>query len=279
MQEINTYKSLGHNPIVTVIGYSHGGNVALNLGAAHQKHPNCELHINNLVLLGTPLHKQTYQHIANDIFGIVYNLFSGSDKVQRIDLLTPSMFACSKKIYGDETFALPDKLRQVQLKITRCAQGVKDNPDRFAHSCNYKKPSIINGRSKLLVNESPGHAEMWFFGWALRDYRKNWVISPLPMVCLLPFIIKHIESVAGTSNPNNHFVFDLRPQHGSAIITTDTGNTIDFHGVLPTIQPETLTKIKQKIWQYQPLDYTQNAVDYHMEVADAHAWHMRYERT
>jgi pimeloyl-ACP methyl ester carboxylesterase len=276
--EVQKYNEIGQNPRITVIGFSHGGNVALNLGAAHQQlFPDSKLHIDQLVLLGTPLHKITYQYINDDLFGTIYNIFSSADRVQRIDLLTPSQFACSKKIQADATFQLPKKLHQIQFKMRRCAKGVVDNPTRFALTQNYKNPAIIRGRSKLLTNVSPGHAELWFFGWALSDYRPDLIIAPLPAASFVPFIIQAANTHSHTNNPDHHFVFDLRPENGRAVLTRNMGNTIHLHGVLPTVDPQELATIKETLWKYKPENYNEQTFQERLQLTYEIADELHYK--
>jgi pimeloyl-ACP methyl ester carboxylesterase len=276
--EVQKYKNSGVEPIITVIGFSQGGNVVLNLGAAHQDlFPDSSLHVHKLVLIGTPFHKATYQYVNDDLFGAVYNIFSGADRVQRIDLLTPSQFACSKKIQADSTFGLPQKLHQVQFKMRRCAKGVIDNPARFALTQNYKNPSIVRGRSKLFTNVSPGHGELWFFGWALRDYRADFLIAPLPAAAFVPFIVYAVDTYTNANNPEHHFVFDLRPEHGRAVISRDTGSTIHLHGIIPTIDPKHLQTIKETVWKYEPEDYNDKTFDERLQLSYEAADQLHYK--
>ena len=65
-QELAKFKTQGITPKIRVIGYSHGGNVVLNLGAVRQKMPvNKQLIIDESIILGTPIQKET-DYLVND---------------------------------------------------------------------------------------------------------------------------------------------------------------------------------------------------------------------
>jgi hypothetical protein len=82
-KEVEELRKNNINPKIRVIGYSHGGNVSLNLGAAHQKdYPNSTLKINELFLLGTPIQFET-DHLINDpVFEKVYHIYSTSTQLR-----------------------------------------------------------------------------------------------------------------------------------------------------------------------------------------------------
>jgi hypothetical protein len=63
------FKKQGYTPKIRVIGYSHGGNVVLNLGAVHQRvRPDSDLRIDEAILLGMPVQKETAQFVTDPVF-------------------------------------------------------------------------------------------------------------------------------------------------------------------------------------------------------------------
>ena len=69
-------------PIITIIGHSHGGNVALNLAKVNSQ---SLFKVNRLILLATPVQKETESYIENDIFEHVYSIYSNADMIQILD--------------------------------------------------------------------------------------------------------------------------------------------------------------------------------------------------
>lgn len=279
-QEVSTYKKHGINPKITVIGYSHGGNVIQNLAPARHNHfPDSDLFIDNLVIVCSPFTKRLYQHVNDPMFGTVYNLFSSADRVHRIDALNPCMFACSKMIHNDHSFALDNKVKQIQVKITKCTKNVVQNPKRFAHSCNYEKTNIINGRSKLLVDMSPGHAEMWFFGWALRDIRHDFITSPLPAISFLPWIMHVVEQHTSSARPDEKIVCDIRPQHGKMICSYTEQSNTRTKQVVDIINPKALDQLKNDVAQYRSPEYNQTNYDHYLQLSFDQANTLYYQTT
>src|SRR5204863_8304961 len=73
-------------PKIRLIGYSHGGNVCLNIAAAKNNiDPNSPLSIDELVLIGVPIQTETDYLSADPIFKKIYHIFSRADHIQRID--------------------------------------------------------------------------------------------------------------------------------------------------------------------------------------------------
>src|SRR3972149_1195824 len=69
------------DPIIRIIGHSHGGNVALYLGKMAQPHHET-LRIKELVLLACPVQTKTKTHMHSDIFEQTYAIYSTLDLVQ-----------------------------------------------------------------------------------------------------------------------------------------------------------------------------------------------------
>jgi hypothetical protein len=76
-------KKFEFKPQITLIGYSHGGNVAVNLLAVKN---NKDYSINKLILLGSPVQDDIKELIKNNtLFESVYLLYSRTDIVQVMD--------------------------------------------------------------------------------------------------------------------------------------------------------------------------------------------------
>jgi hypothetical protein len=147
---------------IMICAHSHGGNVALNLASIHDTKKQ-QIHIDRLVLLGTPVQSETEKYINAPIFEKIYNIYSKGDTIQILDMistrdyLSRRRFSCSKK----NTEALK-KVVQVEVKAGR---------------------------------HDPSHGELWLFcGKKNTVYRKKLAINPLPVFAFVPLICTAIES-------------------------------------------------------------------------------------
>ncbi|WP_196299706.1 hypothetical protein, partial [Streptococcus pneumoniae] len=76
---------------ITLVTYSHGGNVALYLSSVQAEKEQAEplpdpISIDTLVLLACPIQKETDYLVADPMFKKVYNIFSTEDFIQQWDL-------------------------------------------------------------------------------------------------------------------------------------------------------------------------------------------------
>jgi len=118
-----------NNAHVTLIGYSHGGNVAVNLGCVAETEKNKQLpgrpvHIDRLVLLGCPVQEMTQRYVTSRVFKHVYHLYTHADLVQVMDTQTPLDDAYKSSWYSSfafsgRTFDPDTSPNLVQAKITR----------------------------------------------------------------------------------------------------------------------------------------------------------------
>ncbi|MCL4361368.1 hypothetical protein M1446_03365 [Candidatus Dependentiae bacterium] len=161
-EELNKFKNKKIK--LDIVGFSHGGNIALNLADIRAKfYAEDDFKIDNLILLGTPIQKINSHCINHDIFKNIYNFYSKYDTVQKMDFLT------SKQFFSDRVFCngfLPEKVKQVNIQVA---------------SKNLKQ------------NIAPGHTELWFFGWTPDNYRKSFPLHPLPVAVFLPALINHTQ--------------------------------------------------------------------------------------
>lgn len=270
-QEIESFQAKGIIPKVRVIGYSHGGNVVLNLGGVRQKEAvNKNLVIDETLLLGTPIQSETDYLIQDEVFKKVYNIFSTGDRVQKLDFFSFNRFFSQRVFKERPGFILPKKLIQIQLKLTRNTPKSRSNKKKFANTYNFKNKAIVSGKSHLLKDSSPGHAELWFFGWTPVHYRQTFALNPLPAVSIFPLIIKTVNEVEHQLHPEHPIIFDMRPEHGITLIKSVKQHK--FHKVVEFIPQETFKKLQAMAHPYAPDSFTVEEYSKHVYQAyvDAH---------
>lgn len=265
-QEVAQFTLKGITPKIRVFGYSHGGNVVLNLGAVRQREAvRKDLVIDEMLLLGTPIQKETDYLVNDQVFKKVYNIYSACDRVQKMDFFSFNR-AFSRRVFSERAdFILPKKLVQIQLKLTRLTPAARCNTHKIAASFNFNSGAIISGKSHLLRDSSPGHGELWFFGWTPAHYRDNFALNPLPAVAIAPFILKTVQEIEHLLVPHNPVIFDMRPEHGITLIKNVKKQK--FYKIVDFIPQDELAKLQAKAKTYTPQDYTSHAYTNHVHTA------------
>jgi len=220
LQKIEPFKKQGINPKIRIVGYSHGGSMGLCLALVQKREQLEQIDIDELILIGMPIHKKTIQAVNHPMFKKVVNIYSKGDSVQTLDFTLPGIFS-RKFLTPTKRKPLPEKLVQIQIKTvknrtTKKQWNKKNDPRR-----NTKDPIFLNGNAQLLRKMRPTHCELWFFDWTRISYRKQFPLSPLPVAALLPAILK--ETKHHDCCKDNHLVIELRPQHETMIVNPGTG--------------------------------------------------------
>ncbi|MDP3889229.1 MAG: hypothetical protein Q8Q25_01645 [bacterium] len=259
-KELKYLRQQNIEPKIRVIGYSHGANVALNLGAAHSRaFPSSSLHIDELILIGGPIQPDTDYLINDAIFKRVYNIYSLKDHVQTLDFFSFDRFFSNRCMKERKGFILPDKLVQVQLKVTRNTNRSHSNAKKLEKS---KAQSIVTRNSSSLRDASPGHAELWFFGWTPAHYRQNYPLCPLPTVTITPFISHHLQDI---KTNGQHIVFDVRPEYECIVMRRKNKKKADK--VIAFIPRYEFEAIKNEALEFSPKSYTSEEYKQHIRNA------------
>jgi len=231
-------------PNVRLIGYSHGGNVCLNVAAAHNNiNPHSSLSIDELILIGVPIQTETDYLAGDPLFKKIYHVFSRADRIQRIDFFSFNRIFSRRYFKSNNHFKIPNKLMQIEMKFTRKAHTKKESPQRLAQSINFSDPGIISGKSRLLRNGSPGHLEFWFFGWSPKHYRRSFLLRPLPAFVTLPYILHCINLMKDELKNPYPVVVDIRPEFDTMIIKQRKNNHVTK--VFPFLSREELDHLSQ----------------------------------
>ncbi len=272
-KEVQRYQKLYNiTPKVRVIAYSHGGNVCLNLGAAHQKvFPNSDLVVEELILIGVPIQSATDYLIEDSVFKRVYHFYSLGDRIQKLDFFASDRpLSFSRRNFATRPgFKPPKKLFQIQLKVLR---NTKTSPKyiqrRKKLTRNFNKKSIISGKSHLFRDISPGHTEVWFFGWSPQHYRAHFPLNPIPAIAFAPLIINEINKVENKLPVPHPFIVDIRPAQETMLIKRKNNKLIsktDF------VSNQKLDMLKKQTLRFKPDNYTGQLYNDHMYAAYEHA--------
>jgi len=254
----------GPNVKLRVIGYSHGGNVALGIALGKQKYPDIKYTIDELVLMGMPVQPETDFLVGDPMYKLVYHIYSLGDRIQQLDFLSTKRFFSSRVFKGRDGFTVPSNLRQIQLKVTK-RTSPKRRCNRFDVTKDFDRIDILMGRSPLLRDRSPGHAEFWFFGWTPLHYRKKFPLYPLPMVSMLPVIFKGIDAYADKLNPHMPIIVDIRPDQELMIVRNF--NDRCNYGISDFLSVNKLNELNEKIMRMAPHNYNSKTYNDHIAIS------------
>jgi hypothetical protein len=267
--EVSTLQERGIHPKIRIIAYSHGCNVSLNLAAALQHLPTRpNFVIDELILVGVPIQQETDYLINSPFFKSIYNLYSPADRVQRLDIFSPQSFLSKRVFKARPGFTLPDKLKQIELRITRCNARINRSLANKEMIHDLKKYGMLSGKSRFLRTMHPGHAELWFFGWSSIYYRKNFPLYPLPSIVAIPFITQYCKThtVHCAQKPR---IFDVRPDFEKIIIRDKR-----TYETIPFLSQEKLRSLKDLVLANAPTktkDQFHKLQQQHIRTALAHA--------
>lgn len=267
LEQLITKIKYEHNctPKIRLIGYSHGGNVILNLAAIKRDfYPQSSLNVDELVLIGVPLVTETDFLVTDKMFKKIYHLFSEQDRIQRIDFFSFNRLFSRKKFRSRKGFSLPNNLTQVNIKLMKPIESKKSNKAHIkALRKDLNNPSIISGNHPLLRNASPGHIELWFFGWTPQHYRPNFVLAPLPVMVFIPYIIYTIEQMSSYINNQKIVTLDIRPKDNLTLVKQKD----KYNRYVPFFNEQELATLHKIAYSVKPELYTNDLFNEHIKQA------------
>jgi hypothetical protein len=238
-----------------IVGYSHGGNVALQLAEVYkteQYTKNKKLTIDELVLIGLPVVSDTDYLVQSSLFKKIYHFYSYGDRVQRMDCFSLTRVLSNRVFKERANFKLPEKLVQINVRIRRPIDQVQI-------------PSTVDQQLYMLRNHrltrtvDPGHTELWSFGWTPSNYRKNFPLNPLPFAVVTPFIIAHLDS-----KPYRSLTIEVNPAFEKMIVHDDRTNN---ETIMPFLTHAQLEATKQTALAYKPDRFTKSMYQDHIKHA------------
>lgn len=256
-----TMKAQGKNPKIRLISYSHGGNLSIQLGAVHvTKTPSEQISIDELYLHGTPIQIETDYLINSPVFKKIYNIYSKADSIQKMDFFSFKRFFSNRKFTNRRNFKLPEKLTQIRLSITDYT------PKDITSNIPFPRDEKNLRKHFKKASYDPGHFELWFMGWTILSYRKNFPFNPLPIIDFLPIIIKDLDN---HPNLSHDIIVKILPYKET--IEIYNSQKFVYHPEL-IVEKEFLPKslmedLTTYALRYEPVDY--NLETYNRKMYDA----------
>lgn len=238
-------------PTLRIIGYSHGGRVALELAVAQYLSDSlCKISVDELILIGMPVAPSSIAKIENPIFKKVYHVYSEADRVQRIDFFSVKGFLSNRTFKPNTCSLLPPKLTQVNFKYFKSSDFCRRTC--LTHCSLY---------CKHLRNVSPGHVELWSFGWTPKNYRQRLPYYPLPGSVFIPYIIQAAHHApCGT----HHVIVEIHSHRSSIFVKTKGFKACSS---LPFLSHQEQLLLKTDALQAKPFNFSQSTFDYHSQQA------------
>lgn len=253
-------KATGKNPRIRIISYSHGGTLSIQLGAIHvTKTPAEQFFVDELYLNGTPIQIETDYLINSPVFKKVYNIYSKADSIQKLDFFSFKRFFSRRKFENRNNFKLPEKLTQISLNI------VDYTPKNVASTISFPRDEKTLRKHFKKCTYDPGHFELWFMGWTILSYRKDFPFNPLPIIDFLPIIIKDLDK---DPNISKDIIVKILPYKETMEIY-NYRKFVKLHAIAekPFLTKKSLDELKIAALQYEPVDY--NLETYNRKMYDA----------
>jgi len=257
---VKKMKAAGKNPKIRIISYSHGGTLSIQLGAVHvTKSPSEQFFVDELYLNGTPVQIETDYLINSPVFRKVYNIYSKADSIQKLDFFSFKRFFSRRKFENRNNFTLPDKLIQISLNI------VDYTPKDVTSDIPFPRDEKTLRKHFTKCTYDPGHFELWFMGWTILSYRKDFPFNPLPIINFLPIIVKDLESDPEISRD---IVVKILPyKETMEIYNYKRLIRLKMVTERPFLTKKILDELKVNALQYEPVDY--NLETYNRKMYDA----------
>jgi len=247
---LEPYHKKGIYPKLRIIGYSHGGRVALELAVAqYLVESPIEVVVDELILIGMPVSPPSIAKIKNPIFTKVYHIYSEGDRVQRIDFFSVKGFLSNRTFKLTSCYDLPDKLIQINFKFFRLSHFYRKK------WCS-RLPHCKLGRKHLRMAH-PGHVELWSFGWTPANYRQCLPYCPLPAAAFIPYVI---QSALHAPCTLRHTIVEIHPYNSSVVVKTRGKKTCC---TLPFLTQQELTSLKNDAFLCKPENFTREAFEEH----------------
>jgi len=222
-QVVESYKAQGIVPKIRLIGYSHGGNVCLQLARMHEDcYQDMDIVIDELVLVGMPVQRESDIYVASPLFKRVYNIFSHQDMIQKLDFFSCNQFLSNRQFTSRRSFRVPHKVSQINIKVSRLKKSRMCREKMVALTQNGCATVNRSGQKRLLRDASPGHIELWLFGWTSDKYRDYFPLHPLPTALFIPYLINIAESYEDEIYNPHPCTIDLRPELGYTLVSQRT---------------------------------------------------------
>ena len=183
------------------------------MGRMHEEEfPDMALSIDELVVIGMPVQMETDFYSKSLLFKKIYNIFSNQDVIQKMDFFSSNRLFSNRQFTSRRSFKVPHNMTQINLKISRLKKSKMPLEKQKSLCMSGLKTTNRSGQKRLMRDASPGHLELWFFGWTNDKYRLNFPLYPLPTAIFIPYILHIAEEYCDRIHDPYPFTIDIRPE-------------------------------------------------------------------
>ena len=186
--------------------------------------------IDELVLYGTPIQKETAHLFLSQTFKKTYNFYSNNDNVQVIDAFSTKNFYSSRRF--DNT--------QKKSNITQA---------RIIFDTKTKNKSNWWGKLLSKANNGPTHKELWLCTWEKKEKENS--LNPLPISILTPLFTKIIDKKLQTKDVDLNI--QLNSQNVSITLTKHNESIPKKEILLPI---KIISDLKKQIKLWKPDNFS-----------------------
>ncbi len=252
---VREYQAKKLEPKITIISYSHGANVALNLGAFYT--PDDNIQIDQLILLGAPIIPESDHYVSSPLFLEIFNFYSMGDRVQPLDCLGHNRIFSGRRFEARKGFAPPANLYEVRLCIKRPRRTLIQRKSAY---CTRERDALQHSHPHHIRKADPGHVEFWSFGWT-NGYRKYFPLYPLPISAYSTLFTDLIRKSRSLSHD---LLLDIRPYEHKIYLHDHKNGKIFPHKFLTQNE---LNSLEAQIKQFQPQEYSGALFSQHVKKA------------
>ncbi len=220
---LKTYHDRGVKPKVRLIAHSHGGNVCANLAGIYtilhkkkasvdhdllkdylelfdnletikkdKKHKelytrptNKKLHVDELIIYGTPIQDETEPFFFSPFFGKVFNLYSDNDSIQAADFVSTRGRRSRQCMRAPFLESSQNRIMQARIMVERDV-----NAEPVFSTKNFNIWAALRGGSLFSAYPyDPTHADFWYADWEKRET----FFDPLPIVVFTPLVLQALH--------------------------------------------------------------------------------------
>lgn len=204
--------------------------------------PTCiDLVIDELILLGNPIQRETIEFATMPIFRKLISFYSPHDTIQGSDFISTKQRASAQRI---PSCAMTTNVNQFKISVAQASKSDLESCAATSWWPSFFQPSNTSTNNSPL---EPSHKDLWFLAWNQDHCHKNFPLNPLPLVILLPLLMN--------TAPQETQIRDgiMQLEFGQSMIQTKITELDDDNFLAgKCLQANIINELRAKIMNWQP---------------------------
>ncbi len=179
------------------------------------KPTNKTLKIDELLMFGAPIQPETECFVFNNFFDKVYNIYSGEDFIQDMDILSTKKNSAQRLKILEKVVPKKDipKIIQLKIMIDRDMKKIVDEnqiktltlvqtntQQKQEKNQSFWRKLFSIDRFSAKKTKDPTHKEMWFISWNKLKENIDAPLESIPSVIFTPLFLNAIEKISEQTN-------------------------------------------------------------------------------